>query len=253
MRLSSPFAPVQGLLLTVLVASGLSACSTGRASIAVSAQLAQTAPLPVSGRQGWQWRPTYRFGDFAATDIRKGWLSTSAQGAPFLMPDWLSRSRARQKFSFALQPPGGAPAWAVRGAYFAHGSSFTPPGTGISIGLGSEEVYTSIIQVPGRRPWQLVVERSQGFAQLNPATGALTNGDTTLQVRPISRLLRLDGKVMTLPGYVPLGYEFVLADGQVIGAVETMGAGRVWLAPALNSSLRPAVAAAATALLLKEE
>jgi hypothetical protein len=249
MKITRPLQPLARFGAVVLLAA-TAACSAGKVTIPVSTTLASVAPLEVQGRQGWQFRPTYRFGDFAAINIRKGWVSTSGWGVP-VYGGKFSQTKTRNKSSFRLQPAGSATSWQVRSAYFALDRSVVLPGLDLfALTLDYEEVYSSSIESPGQRTWQLVMKREQGFGELKPIAGVLTDGESTLQVRAVHQLMRKDGRPMNFPAPVAFGYEFVQANGNVVGAVEVINKGRVWLAPELSAGLQGPVAAAATALML---
>ncbi|OON70663.1 hypothetical protein B0919_01195 [Hymenobacter sp. CRA2] len=235
----------------------LAGCSASRVSMQVPAQLSAAAPLSVTGKQGF--KRSYQFGDFATTQVKPGWTSTSSWniGRGWLpAPVWYEQSRAKRKFSFTLQPTGAAAPLQVQGAYYARSQDLVlaPAASRVGVTLHHEEVYSSIIQAPGQQVWQLVMEsRHDAGSRPQFAQGTLSNGDSLLQVRPIARLMRRDGKPMTLPLGVPIGYEFVRPNGSVVAAVELIGRGRVWLAPTLAPELKGPVAAAVTSMLLQQE
>ncbi|GAB2948414.1 hypothetical protein GCM10027048_11650 [Hymenobacter coalescens] len=234
----------------------LASCSTSRVSMQVPAALSAAQPLPVTGKQGF--RPSYQFGEFATAQVKKGWFGTSSwtwgnTGRWLPAPVWFDQTRARQKSSFVMQPVGGT-AWQAQCAFYSHSDDLRlAPGPNSSIGvtLFSEELYSIVIQAPDQPTWHLVLEsKNQLGDRPQFARGTLASGDSVLQVRPIAQLLRRDGKPMTLPFGVPIGYEFVRANGSVVAAVELMGRGRVWVQPTLTPALKGPVATAVTAMLM---
>jgi hypothetical protein len=238
-----------------VAALALASCSAGRVSMVVAPTLQAAAPLPVTGKQGF--KRSYQFGEFGTSQVRSGWLSTSTRGlgGGWLAPVWFDQSRARRKSSFTMQPVDGT-TWQAQCAFYAHSDDLRlapTPNTVLGTSLFSEEMYSSIIQAPNQPTWQLVLEsRNEIGHRPNFAQGTLSNGDSVLQVRPIAQLLRRDGKPMTLPFGVPIGYEFVRANGSVVAAVELMGRGRVWVTPGLTPAVKGPVAAALTAMLLHQ-
>lgn len=242
-------------LLLLGVAMGLASCSASRVSMQVPASLGTASALPVTGRQGFG--RSYQFGEFGTTQVRQGWLSTSSWGVgSWLAPVWYEQGRARQKSSFTMQPVAGT-AWQAQCAYYARSSDLrvaTGPASHAAVGLDNEELFSSIIQAPNQRTWQLVLEcQNQIGSRPQFARGTFSNGDSTLQVRPIAQLLRRDGKPMTLPFGAPIGYEFARPNGSVVAAVELMGRGRVWVAPTLPPEVKGPVAAAVTAMLMRQQ
>ncbi|RTQ53593.1 hypothetical protein EJV47_02315 [Hymenobacter gummosus] len=234
---------------------GLASCSASRVSMVVPAPLAAAAPLPVTGKQGF--RHSYQFGEFATVRVKQGWLSTSSWGfGSWLAPVWLDQTRAKQKSSFTMQPVAGT-TWQARCAYFSHSDDMRVmpgPNSRTSISLYSEEMFSSVIQAPNQPVWQLLLEsKNQLGDRPQFARGTLSNGDYWLEVRPISQLLRRDGRPMNMPFGAPVGYEFVEADGAVVAAVELMGRGRVWVEPTLTPALKGPVATAVTAMLIRQQ
>ncbi|KAA9331490.1 hypothetical protein F0P96_14710 [Hymenobacter busanensis] len=249
------------LLLPAAALLALVSCSsTSNISMKVPDQLSTATALPVTGKQGF--KQTREFGPFATTNVRSGWLSTSGWSAPvgrnwLPVAAWYDQSRAKRKFSFTLQPQAGAP-WHVQGAYYSWSQDLTlAPNANSSVGLtlNQEDVYSSIIQGPGHQhTWQLVIESQSRLGEGKQfARGTLSNGDSLLQVRPISQMLRRDGRTMNMPFGVPVGYEFVRPNGSVVGAVELFGRGRVWLSPRISPELQAPVAAAMASMLLRQD
>jgi hypothetical protein len=234
----------------------LAGCSTTSSiSMQVPGPLTASTPLAVVRKQGF--KHSYQFGDFATSKVKPGWTSTSTRsyGAWLPVPAWFDQTRAKRKFSFAMQPVAGT-AWQVQGGYYAYSKdlSLAPNAQNrLSISVEQEELYSSIIHAPNQPTWQLVLQ-SQNELGARPkfAQGTLSNGDSLLQVRPISQLLRRDGRPMNLPLGVPVGYEFVRANGSVAAAVELIGRGRVWMAPSLSPEVRGPVAAAVTSMLMMQ-
>ncbi|RAK64065.1 hypothetical protein [Hymenobacter edaphi] len=252
--------PRPALLLGGALLALTSCSTTSRISMQVPAQLSAAAPLPVTGKQGF--RHSYQFGEFATAQVKQGWFSTAAwswgnaAGGWLPAPVWFDQTRARQKSSFTMQPVGGT-AWEAQCAFFAHSDDLRlspTPNSNVGVTLFSEELYSSIIKAPNQPTWQLILEsKNQLGDRPQFARGTLSNGDSVLQVRPIAQLLRRDGRPMTLPFGVPVGYEFARPDGSVVAAVELMGRGRVWVAPTLTPAVKGPVAAALTAMLIHQQ
>lgn len=245
-------------LLALLSAAllALPGCSsTSSISMKVPDQLTTATPLNVARKQGF--KHSYQFGEFATSKVKPGWTSTSTRsiGAWLPVPAWYDQTRARRKFSFAMQPVAGT-AWQVKSAYYSHSDdlSLAPNvNSRVGVSLYHEEMYSSIIEAPNQPTWQLVLEsKNQLGDRPQFAQGSLSNGDSLLLVRPISQLLRRDGRPMNMPLGVPVGYEFVRPNGSVVAAVELVARGRVWLAPSLTPAVKGPVAAAVTSMLIQE-
>jgi hypothetical protein len=252
------FLPSAFPLRALLAGAGLAlaGCSTtSRISMQVPAQLSAAAPLPVTGKQGF--RHSYQFGEFATAQVKQGWLSTSSWswGRSWLAPVWFDQTRARQKSSFTMQPVAGT-TWQAQCAYFTHSDDMRlgSANSSWSTALYSEEMFSTVIQAPDQPVWQLLLE-SQNQIGSRPqfARGTLSNGESRLEVRPISQLLRRDGRPMNMPFGAPVGYEFARPDGAVVAAVELMGRGRVWVEPTLTPEVKGPVVAAVTAMLIRQQ
>ncbi|MBZ0114102.1 MAG: hypothetical protein K8J08_16680 [Thermoanaerobaculia bacterium] len=78
-------------------------------------------------------------------------------------------------------------------------------------------------------------------------TGSMGRGDGRLTITSLRQVPDRNGRPRTLPGVV--GYE-LRQGSRVVGSVDLLDAGYVYLAPGLSPALRQEVALAATALLL---
>ena len=80
------------------------------------------------------------------------------------------------------------------------------------------------------------------------AKGWIQGENANILIRPVERL---DNGQRMLDMQVP-GFEFLL-DNKVVGAVETLNRGRIWLRRDLNENQKLVLAGVASALLLRSE
>jgi hypothetical protein len=211
------------------------ACQAAR--LPVPDSLAAAERLPVTGRQGLQLRPTLRFGSFEAGPIARSWTRGRDRGATTLA----LKSERRQTFEFTLHD-GGEPHWFVACRAQAHR---------VRIDLGLVDVHPSEgsalycnLQSTADRmtAWEMELKERRG----RPLTGTLAHRGDRYDVVGTNRpagALPMDGTV---------GYELRNGAG-VVGAVEVVNRGAVWLHPGIDAETRRLLAAAATALLLLDE
>lgn len=232
-RSTAAFLPAIAALL--LAAVSLGGCQTAR--LPVPDSLVTAERLAVSGRQGLQLRQRLRFGSYVAHPINRSWTRGRDRGAT-LAARQLER---RQTYRFTLQDSD-VEYWFVA----CHASAQS-----IRIDLGVIEahpadesaLYCNLQSATDRlAAWELELQERRG----RPLAGTLELGDTRFDVDGTNRL---EG---ALPMGSTTGYE-IRSDGDVVGAVEVINNGAVWLSPDLDLEQRRLLAAAAAALLLLED
>lgn len=221
-------------MLALLLAPALPACQMARMELPET--LATAERMPVEGRQGLQWRQRVRFGPYDVHQLRRSWTRGRDRGGP----DAVQRDR-RQEYSFTLREAG-ADRWTV--------SCLSSLRT-LSIDVHTVEIrpedesalYCNLqsLEDPDEA-WELELQERHE----RPLTGTLSRGAERLQVVGTNRAER------SLPLGSTTGYELREA-GQVIGAVEVINNGAVWLPGGLEPERRTVLSAASAALLLLEE
>jgi hypothetical protein len=222
------------VLLALLAAAGLDACRS--AELAVDPALAgSTAPLAVAGANPRSWRTPISFGAYrtSAVDIgaTRSWL-VEALG--------LGVGEARQPYAVTLETPSGPVRLeCVNRQLEAYYRGFFVELTG-----RRNPVLLCGVRAASGDGWALSLSTAApvGYAgAFAPVAGA---GGERLEVVSIHSFA---GTPISSPD--PVGWQIGRASA-VLAAVESINAGRVWLAPTLEAGERDRLAALAAALLL---
>ena len=230
--------PLLGGVLALL----FSACSTGM-MVDDSLQSGSDA-YSVKGRQGWMLNQHLSFGSYQSGKVRRGW--TQSYDIPFIV----RFQGAKEKLNFEFDDP----AAGLKSFVFCLGKITRQELPVLNdlfrIPLKNEDVFTASIYLPGSgEHWDLVVYDPNKSNLGDVSSGFLQHdGDTSIRLREVRRTDKGSKNFSELV----LGYEFV-QNGQVIGAVETLNKGRVWLRQGLSGKTRFVLANAAAALLLKSD
>jgi hypothetical protein len=220
--------------LVVLLAFAPS-CSMARMPVPESLSAAER--MPVSGRQGLILRQQLRFGSYEAHNLRRSWTRGRDRGETTLA----TQSERRQAYSFTLRE-NGHDAWFV--ACHASVVMVTIETRVVDLHPTNESALYCNLQ-PLADPtaaWELVLREQRE----RPLSGTLSHGEATVQVAGTNRVER------ALPMGNTTGYEF-RQDGEVIGAVEVINSGAVWLRGDRSPERRALLSAASAALLLLED
>jgi hypothetical protein len=213
-------------------------CRTARFD--VPSDLASQAPeWTVEGRQRFSFKEAISFGPFRTTDVDRSWTETTSWGA-----GWFSSSKAKQTYEFLLQETGG-PVWEAQCATGVSRQDMRFDevlGGELEVELQANVYFAcSFCQKGEKNVWRLAMSQPTSEMVLN---GVLTDRKTRIQVQGSQKL---QGSPIPIPD--PSGYTFVL-DGTLVGAVEVINKGAVWLRPTVDPEIRSVLATASTALLL---
>jgi hypothetical protein len=213
----------------VVIALVLSSCQT--AQIQIAPDLAAVTPLNVQGANPRRWNAPVSFGSWATSEVREGF--TWDFGYRLLGID----------ASFAFQPYRLA---IVSGDRTVQAECITRAAV-----LSREDL--SVDPSFGRIPALACGFRNDGEGTLRLNTTALNREEGEIAFGPwtwkVNSVHKFAGS--SLPSGDPIGYE-ISGNGRVIGMVETINRGRVWLDPSLSAEEQGRLAAIATALLLYE-
>lgn len=229
-------------------------------------------PLPAALATAPEWRVKrsystenggkLSFGSFVVTDMHRGWRRSKSKGAQVSLnfstdeddpTDFITinydQTRSRQKVSFMLWPLEGQAPWPVQGVDSTWQQDPDENGNYQTL----HTVYRSTLQGPAKMAWQLRLDTRYGRHLEYQVSGQLTRSatDTVVRVRPIFNYAEHPQAWVQPKSGEPTGYAFVHLNGrQVLGAVEVINGGTVWLAADMSKELHSALAATATALLL---
>lgn len=230
------------LLPCTLAAVFVVACAVPQ--MRIDPGLAASSPtLPVSGRNGWMVDQVLRFGPYRAGPVNRGW--TKGYDYPF----FVRFSGAREKLQFAVVDGEGREAL-VHCAGKLREQDLRIFRDYFAVNIGTTDSFTGTVSLDGLDPFDFYIEnlntqQNLGYRELS---GAVRGNGETLQIRPV---WQLESGQRWL-GNQAIGVEFFRGD-RVLGAVETVNQGRVWIEEALGSDERLLVASLAAALLLRSE
>jgi hypothetical protein len=221
-----------GILIGMLLVPG---CRTARMPLPET--LSATERMPVSGRQGLRLRrQNLSFGPFQAHGVARSWTGGRDRGG-----SRATHSSRRQSYRFSLRE-GDREYWHV--ACQATLTRVTVDAVLVDI-LPTDEsaLYCNIQSAEdASTSWEMVLRESHE----RPLAGTLTLGNQRLDVVGTNRIED------SLPLGPTTGYE-LREGGSVIGAVEVINKGAVWMRGELDPERRRLLGAVAAALLLQDD
>ncbi|HKE95120.1 MAG TPA: hypothetical protein VKB34_12480 [Povalibacter sp.] len=215
----------------------LTGCQTAR--MQVDPSLANVPPIPVERTSLRKWNDPVRFGQWHTTSVEEGWI----QGKSLELRDAskekeiLTYSKLTQPYHFVMPTLSGA----IDGQCFARAKTLSREGLEVDVAaLRSIPPLRCTYTGAGEGALELQTRRTLkgGLA------GEMLSGGDRWQVDSI---FRIEGASFDSGDTV--GYE-IRRSSELIGAVEVINHGRVWISPALTQPEQDRVAAIATALLL---
>lgn len=222
----------RGAFLTLLVL--LPACQTAR--MPVPETLAASERMPVQGRQGWKLNQQIRFGPFETSEVQRSW--TRGRDLRVLAYE---RNNRRQQYSFTLREAA-QDRWRVTCAATLLARTIHTPVVDVEP-TNRSALHCSLRSLEGSgEVWELMLHEQRE----RPLAGTLTRDGATLRVLGTNRLDR------ALSTSATTGYE-IQENGRVLGAVEVINDGAVWLRGDVAPGSRSLVSATSAALLLLED
>ncbi|PTX22620.1 hypothetical protein C8N40_101446 [Pontibacter mucosus] len=201
----------------------------------------QAQELPVEGRKTFKPNGSFAIGNYTVGNVHRGWRNSGG----FNLFGY-ENVKSKQQHEFSLRSAQGTE-WYVFGASRLHEKNLKS-NNGISIRLSPNlEYYASYFTSPESGQWHLLTADPGHYQDRQRFEGELSNGSTIYAVVPV---YKFEGKSMPLPDMV--GYEFKAGD-QVLGAVQVLNNGKVWLQPDLSDDTRMVLASAMASLLLYEK
>lgn len=221
--------------IVVLVTLSLGGCQAAR--MPVPEPLAGAERMSVSGRQGFRLSPRLRFGVYEAQSIQRSWTRGRDRGATPVA----THSERTQTYRFTLHE-GEVARWFV--ACRAAVQSLRIDLRVVDMHPDDKSALYCNLQSTADRltAWELELAERHG----RPLAGTLTLGPSRLDVMGTDRVAG------ALSMGATTGYE-IRSEGDVVGAVEVINRGAVWLRPDLDPERRSVLAAVATALLLFDD
>lgn len=227
-------------LMLFPVVLSLASCSTPQ--MAVDNELQSSTAMSVKGRQGWMLNQHLSFGEFTTGKVKRGWLKS--YDIPFIV----RFSGAKEKLSYDLTDSGGNTA-----EVFCMGKLREQDlplfNQLFEVNLNWQDAFSGTISLnEGRQHYDFLVTDLNQNNWFRPAEGFIRYRDGLIEIQPVDKLS--NGKRAL--GMEALGFQFVYK-GEVVGAVETLNNGRVWLKDGLAPDLRLILGSVSAALLLRSE
>lgn len=215
----------------LLLAVGFAAAGCQPAQMRVHPDLGAATPLAVRGANPRVWNSPISFGSWETTQVREGLV----WGFGYRLLGIEARY-AQQPYQLALRSPAGVTQaeCLTRAVALARNEAQLDPT------LGKLPALSCALTGVGEGTMRLHTTAS------NAEEGEIRFADEVWTVRSTMRFMN-----SSLPSGSPLGYE-VLRGNEVLGAVETINSGRVWIKPDANTEAREQMALVAAVLLLYE-
>jgi hypothetical protein len=196
--------------------------------------------LPVKGRQGFQIGRELSFGEFTTDKVRQGWAK--GYDIPFI----LRFQGVKEKLSFSQF---GKPGQVAEVYCIGKFRSIEMNGLKDYFTLSLKEknhFAGTVILNGGRDTWEFLLYNPDGEFLRDARAGFIRKNGEVIDVNGVRKLENTKHNF----GGTFLGYEFV-QHGQVIGAVEIVNNGRVWLKNDLPDNLKLVLASLSSGALLR--
>lgn len=222
----------------IAISSLLGACQTPDMALSDS-KLAETPGWRVSGRQGFLFRQKLQYGNYKTSRVKRGWTRS------YHLPFFIHFQGARQRLSFTQFLPDSSIAEVMAVSNFQ--SKELPLFRDFfRITLDYENSFAGVIvlNADSNQTWEFLMHGVAGnlFRQVG---GFARLGNDSIYINQVTRYNRAN----SWSGAGVLGYEFV-ENGHVLGAVELLNRGKVWIQPDLEPNQALLVSSLSSALLL---
>ncbi|MGK2926963.1 MAG: hypothetical protein ACSLE2_15220 [Lysobacterales bacterium] len=227
-------------VISLAICLALTACTTPQMRVDPALESAATA-YPVQGRSSWLLNQQLRFGEFSAGPVSRGW--TKGYDYPFI----IRFTGAREKLRFPVDDGMGNEVM-VHCIGKLHEQDLRFFREFFDVNIKTTDTFACTLEVNDSAAYDfyasnLNVQQNLGYM---PMQGSVKGGTELVELRSVWHLLSGQRAL----GTEPLGVEF-LQGGEVIGAVETVNEGRVWVRDDLDQESRLVIGAVAAALLLR--
>lgn len=228
-----------GAALGILAAAFLAGCTMARMAVPPDLPASATA-MPVEGRKTFSFDESFHFGGSRVESVRRGWTHSTAWR--FL---GFESGKAKQTYEFHLKAAGGDSwkahcATGVRWKEMEFENFLDSQGT-LTWPLHSDTGFACTFDREGSKAWKLAMDQGTDDLVMN---GVLTDGTAVIKVEGIRKL-----QGTPIPLGEPSGYLFLGPDG-LVGAVEVINNGTVWIAGDVAPDVQSALACTSASLLL---
>ena len=229
------------LILSLFIISG---CRKAR--MAVPSDLLVNAPeMKCEGRQSFSFNEDFTFGPYEVKDVHRGWTESEGWGTSITEKSSLNSMKSKQEFEFTIVRSG-FEIWDARCTTAANVKKVDVEnflgGTleaDVVRGLSFFCYFRS--REDTKLIWKLAMTQS---TDEDVMSGVLKNEGFSLFIRGTHRLAG-----SSIPLSDPTGYE-IKRGRNLVGAVEVINDGAVWILPSVSRELRAAISTASAALLL---
>ncbi len=195
----------------------------------------------VKGRQGIMIKQKLSFDKYRTVEVKRGWLKS------YNYPFFIRFSGASEKLSYtltdSLQTLHAHCLGKVRKQEFELANSY------FGIVLKQEDAFAGNLLLVGGDNWDFIVYNASNTNALNETSGFMRSGDKLIRIESIRKM---EGKNTVLSEMGIYGYEFIY-EGKVIGTVDTMNKGKIFISKDLSPNMQMLMAGISTALLLKTD
>lgn len=223
-------------LAVALMGVFLSGCKPARMEAGQILQ-EQAESMPVQGRGAFD--QDFRFGPYRVTGIHRDWTERTAWGV-FGYRD----AQARQRFEFRLSGGSDRVCHCATGLDEQTLRGMVGERSAVKMQLASDTTFVATFTGPESRTWRMVLTRATGEPVMK---GFLSDDQTTLRVEGTNQLADTSLPLGTASGY------FFERDDTLLGAVDVLNDGQVFLMPSESAETREILACAASALLLFQD
>ena len=218
----------------------LVACSTPQ--IGVDDRLQDNTSLyEVEGRNGWLVNQHLSFGEFQSGKVNRSW--TKGYDLPFI----IRFTGAKEKLSFTLRNDERMEAEVFCLAKLRE-QDLTLFHKYFDINIKAKDVFTGSVVINQKDAFDFFLTNLNQNNWFREAEGEIRSDDFEIAIRPVKKLNN-DQRMLAMEAP---GFEFI-KKGKVVGAVETLNKGRVWLHNSLSEREKLVIASVSSALLLRSE
>jgi len=218
----------------------LSACTAPEMLVDKTLQ-EQSMVYDVNGRNGWLVNQHLSFGEYHTGKVQRSW--TKGYDWPFMV----RFTGAKEKLWFPIKDGIGNEAEGFCLGRL-HEQDLMLFHQYFDIKLSAKDVFTGTVVLNGSQAFDFYVTNLNQNNWLTESKGWVLGENAEYIIRPVQRM---NNHMRSLGMQVP-GFEFVL-DNHVVGAVETLNRGRIWLQNELEEGQKLVLACVASALLLRSE
>ena len=231
------------ILFVSFISFLLMGCRVAR--MEVRPQLVSAAEeMKVKGRWSLGFSKPFSFGSYQVTKVKRGWTQSSGFSIDLPKSKNLSSSKATHKYEFILKD-GKEDVWKCKCGTTCDETYIDfskDKKRRVRMGITKKAFVCTFRAEKKPEVWHLTM--SEDYDSSCIMKGILSDGETSFLIQATHKLA---GDVWDLG--TPSGYEFFI-DGKIVGSVEVINNGAVWIIPSLEENHKSPLAVIAAAMLL---